>query len=113
MHEFGSRREPARCRHPVRRVDGAHRRARSTSSSRPSRRRCCSSTVAIALLQVFCRYVLDNALSWPEEVAKFPFVWFVFLGAAMVTRRGRHIAIDMLPRSLARTRCASTRSRCG
>jgi tripartite ATP-independent transporter DctM subunit len=58
------------------------------------------STVIIALIQVFCRYVLNNSLSWPEEMAKFAFVWFVFLGAAMVTRRSRHIVIDLLPRSL-------------
>ncbi|MBL8832521.1 MAG: TRAP transporter large permease subunit [Rhodospirillales bacterium] len=54
----------------------------------------------VALLQVFCRYVLNSALSWPEEMARFAFVWFVFLGAALVTRRARHITIDMLPRSL-------------
>jgi C4-dicarboxylate transporter DctM subunit len=58
------------------------------------------STIAIALLQVFCRYVLNDSLSWPEEMAKFAFVWFVFLGAAMVTRRSRHIVIDLVPRSL-------------
>ena len=57
-------------------------------------------TISIALLQVFCRYVLNSALSWPEEMARFAFVWFVFLGAALVTRRARHITIDMLPRSL-------------
>ncbi|MBI5719101.1 MAG: TRAP transporter large permease subunit [Burkholderiales bacterium] len=57
-------------------------------------------TTAIALLQVFCRYVLGGALAWPEEAIKFLFVWFVFVGAAMVTRRGQHIAIDMLQRSL-------------
>ena len=28
------------------------------------------STVVIALLQVFCRYVLNNSLSWPEEMAQ-------------------------------------------
>jgi C4-dicarboxylate transporter DctM subunit len=33
-------------------------------------------------------------------MAKFAFVWFVFLGAAMVTRRSRHIVIDLVPRSL-------------
>ena len=57
-------------------------------------------TVMIALLQVFCRYVLNSSLSWPEEMVKFGFAWFVFLGAAMVTRRSRHIAIDLVPRSL-------------
>lgn len=57
-------------------------------------------TVVIALVQVFFRYVLNDSLSWPEEMARFAFVWFVFLGAAMVTRRARHIVIDLLPRSL-------------
>lgn len=57
-------------------------------------------TVSIALLQVFCRYVLNSALSWPEEAAKFAFAWFVFLGAAMITHRGEHIVIDILPRNL-------------
>jgi TRAP-type C4-dicarboxylate transport system permease small subunit len=57
-------------------------------------------TAFVALLQVFCRYVLGDALAWPEEAAKYLFVWFVFLGAAMVTRRGQHITIDLLRRSL-------------
>jgi len=57
-------------------------------------------TVVVALLQVFCRYVLNSALSWPEEAAKFAFAWFVFLAAAMITRRAEHIVIDILPRSL-------------
>jgi C4-dicarboxylate transporter DctM subunit len=57
-------------------------------------------TVVIALLQVFCRYILNSALSWPEEAAKFAFAWFVFLGAAMITRRAQHIVIDIVPRSL-------------
>jgi tripartite ATP-independent transporter DctM subunit len=57
-------------------------------------------TAFVALLQVFCRYVLGDALAWPEEAAKYLFVWFVFLGAAMVTRRGQHITIDILRRSL-------------
>ena len=59
-----------------------------------------TATVVIALVQVFCRYVLNNSLSWPEEMARFAFVWFVFLGAAMVTRRSGHIVIDLLPRAL-------------
>jgi len=57
-------------------------------------------TVVIAFLQVVFRFVLNNALSWPEEMARFAFVWCVFLAAAMVTRRSRHIAIDLLPRAL-------------
>ena len=59
-----------------------------------------TATVVIALVQVFCRYVLNDSLIWPEEMARFAFVWFVFLGAAMVTRRSGHIVIDLLPRAL-------------
>jgi C4-dicarboxylate transporter DctM subunit len=57
-------------------------------------------TVAVALLQVVCRYVLNSALPWPEELARIAFVWFVLLGAALLARRNRHIAIEMVPRAL-------------
>ena len=57
-------------------------------------------TVAIAFIQVIFRYVLNSALSWPEEMAWFAFVWCVFLAATTVTRRSRHIVIDLLPRGL-------------
>jgi tripartite ATP-independent transporter DctM subunit len=60
-------------------------------------------TVFVALLQVFCRYVLNSALSWPEELGRFGLVWFVFLGAALLTRRNRHIVIEMVPRALSPT----------
>jgi C4-dicarboxylate transporter DctM subunit len=54
-------------------------------------------TVVIALIQVFYRYVLNDSLPWPEEVARWAFVWLVFLGGALVSRRGGHIIIDMVP----------------
>ena len=47
------------------------------------------------VLQVFCRYVLNASLPWPEEVAQFLFVWVVFLGMALLTFRERHIAISL------------------
>lgn len=53
-------------------------------------------TVAIALIQVFFRYVLNNSLSWPEEMARWAFVWMVFLGMAVNTGRRSHIAIDFV-----------------
>src|SRR5215207_5529549 len=59
-----------------------------------------AATVVIALTQVFWRYVLNDSLSWPEEMARWAFVWLVFLGSAMLTRRGGHITIDLLPRVL-------------
>lgn len=49
----------------------------------------------VVVLQVFCRYVLDASLPWPEEAAQFLFVWAVFLGMALLTFRERHIAISL------------------
>lgn len=51
---------------------------------------------AVATLQVFCRYVLNASLPWPEEVAVWLFCWAVFLGMGLITGRGTHIAIDLL-----------------
>lgn len=55
-------------------------------------------TVLVALLQVFFRYVLNASLSWPEEFARWAFVWVVFLGMALAYRRDSHISIDTLVR---------------
>lgn len=50
---------------------------------------------AIVILQVFCRYVLNASLPWPEELAQFLFVWSMFLGLAILTFRNRHISISL------------------
>lgn len=53
-------------------------------------------SAATATLQVFCRYALNAALPWPEEVAIWQFSWAVFLGMALITGRRGHVAIDLL-----------------
>lgn len=50
---------------------------------------------------VWWRYVLNNALAWSEETAKFLMVWLVFVGAPIALRQGGHAAIDVLPNLLA------------
>src|SRR5262249_3829452 len=57
-------------------------------------------TIVLALIQVFFRYVLNDSLSWPDELARVAVTWMCFLGTAMVTRRSRQISIDLLTRSL-------------
>ena len=56
--------------------------------------------------QVFARYVLNHSLFWSEELARYLFIWLVFLSAAMVLRQDRHIQVsvfvDMLPASMKR-----------
>lgn len=51
----------------------------------------------IVALGVFYRYVLNDALSWYEEISKFLMVWLAFIGAPLGFRHGAHVAIELLP----------------
>lgn len=59
-----------------------------------------TSTVVVTLTQVFFRYVLNASLAWPEEVARWAFIWAVFLGMAINVGRRNHIAIDLVTQRL-------------
>jgi TRAP-type transport system small permease protein len=56
--------------------------------------------VIIMLTQVFFRYVLNNALPWPDELARFCMLWMTGLMAPLALRQGGFIAIDMFQRML-------------
>ena len=56
--------------------------------------------VFVILLQVFFRYVLNNALPWPDEAARFLMLWMTGLVAASAYRWGGFVAIDMVPLAL-------------
>ncbi len=56
--------------------------------------------VASILLQVFMRYVVNNALPWPEEAARALMIWMMALVAAPALRKGDFVAITLLPDSL-------------
>ena len=53
-------------------------------------------TVMVALSQVVFRYGLDSSLSWSEELARYLFIWVIFLGTASAVRRGQHMAVEAL-----------------
>jgi len=50
--------------------------------------------VIITLAAVFWRYVLNNPLSWVEQVSTMIFVWVIFLGSAVLYRQNLHIGVD-------------------
>lgn len=52
--------------------------------------------MALVLLQVFFRYVLNDSLFWSEEVVRYSLVWGVMLGSALVAYDRGHIRIDLL-----------------
>ena len=47
----------------------------------------------ILILQIAFRYVLNAPLVWPEEAARYLYIWVCYLGAAVALRRGSHIVI--------------------
>lgn len=53
------------------------------------------------VLQIFTRFVLNNSLSWTEELARYAFIWSNFLGAAICTQKESHATVtavtDLLP----------------
>lgn len=61
---------------------------------------CVAAMVVAILVQVFFRYVLNNALPWPDEAARFAMLWMTGLMAPTAFRRGGFVAIDMVVRML-------------
>ena len=61
--------------------------------------------VLVTLAQVIFRYVIASPLPWSEELARYCFVWIVFLGGAIGLSRGIHLGVDLFVNRLpARTR---------
>ncbi len=52
--------------------------------------------VLIIGVAVFFRYVMESALSWPEEVAQIIFVWYTLLGVVVLVGEDSHIAFDFM-----------------
>ncbi len=63
---------------------------------------CIALMVVCILIQVFFRYVLNNALPWPDEAARFLMLWMTGLIAPSAYRVGGFVAIDMFERALPR-----------
>jgi TRAP-type transport system small permease protein len=63
---------------------------------------CIGLMVVFILAQVFFRYVIGNALAWPEEASRFLMLWSAGLMIATAWRRGGLVAIDMLAMLLPR-----------
>ena len=62
--------------------------------------------VAVVFLQVASRFVFKIPIEWSEEIARFVFIWFCWLGSSYATLKFHHIRITaylrLLPPKVAR-----------
>ncbi len=49
---------------------------------------------------VFWRYVLNDSLSWTEEVVRYLLIWLAANGSIVAMHRRQHVAIDIIPKML-------------
>ncbi|MEX0759119.1 MAG: TRAP transporter small permease subunit, partial [Tistlia sp.] len=56
--------------------------------------------VVAIFAQVFWRYVLNEPLVWPEEAARYSFIWLSFLGLPLLLRHGEMIAVETVAAAL-------------
>ena len=52
--------------------------------------------VGLVFVAVLFRYVLQDPVTWSEEVGRFCLVWISFLGTYVAHRRAEHIAVTAI-----------------
>ena len=45
-------------------------------------------------IQILTRYIPGFSITWTDELARFSFVWYGFLGAGLAVTKGAHLGID-------------------
>jgi TRAP-type transport system small permease protein len=51
--------------------------------------------VVLSFVAVLSRYLLNDSLTWSEELTRYLFIWVVFLGSAICVRMRAHIVVDL------------------
>jgi len=51
--------------------------------------------IFLIFMQVTFRYIVNNPISWTEEVSRHLMIWSAFLGAAIAYRRNAHLGVDV------------------
>ncbi len=62
-------------------------------------------TVLIAV-GVFCRYVMNSSLAWSDELARYCFIWTVFVGMGLAVKNDGNMKIDILEMAVPRIKPA-------
>ena len=56
--------------------------------------------VVVVFAQVVTRYIFKSPLAWSEELARYMFIWLVWIGAAYATKMRKNITIDIVSSKL-------------
>ncbi|MCD6363789.1 MAG: TRAP transporter small permease [Synergistetes bacterium] len=56
--------------------------------------------VVVVFAQIIFRFFIGSSLSWSEELARYSMIWLSFLGASAGVKRGAHVGVEFLLRSL-------------
>jgi C4-dicarboxylate transporter DctQ subunit len=57
-----------------------------------------SSMIVIAFLQIILRNLFSTGLTWGDSLVRNLVLWVGFIGAALATKEGKHISLDVLSR---------------
>jgi C4-dicarboxylate transporter, DctM subunit len=57
-----------------------------------------SAMIAVAFLQIVLRNFFATGIDWGDPLVRYLVVWVGFIGAAIATREGKHITIDVVSR---------------
>lgn len=50
------------------------------------------------LIQIVSRYIMNNPLSFPDEIARHAYVWMTFIGVSLATKHDDHVRVDLIHR---------------
>lgn|SRR5699024_439595 len=53
-------------------------------------------TVVIIFSQVVMRYVFNSSLSWSEEIARYGFIWLIYIGVSYGVKKRKHLRVDAI-----------------
>lgn len=57
----------------------------------------CLGTMSVLIFaQVFLRYVMENSLSWSEELSRYLLIWMVNVGISYAVKKKTHVRITAL-----------------
>jgi TRAP-type C4-dicarboxylate transport system permease small subunit len=57
-----------------------------------------TSMILVAFLQIVLRNFFSTGIDWGDSLVRYLVVWVAFIGAAIATKEGKHITIDILSR---------------